>query len=56
MKNQRLSLADFKAKAKVTSTNEVLEKVKGGSEMGYCHGWLGSFNKWLDDVFDENLQ
>ena len=36
----RLSLADLKAKANATETNAVLEKVQGGS-WSDCHGFWG---------------
>ncbi len=36
MKNGKLSLADFKAKAEKVSTNELLDKVQGG-RLDDCH-------------------
>ncbi|MGP1993921.1 hypothetical protein D9V96_018720 [Zobellia laminariae] len=49
MKN-KLSLDAFKAMADATEEKGVLEKVNGGAVRGYCHGWLGSANKWLDEM------
>ena len=46
MNNKRLSLAEFKAKAENTNTNEILEKIQGGESSG-CHGWWGQFLKGL---------
>lgn len=36
MNNGKLSLADFKAKAEKVTTNELLDKVRGG-ELSACH-------------------
>jgi|TARA_B110000259_G_scaffold126929_1_gene143553 hypothetical protein len=47
MNNQRLSLAEFKAKAENTNTNEILEKVQGGS-MSSCHGYWGQVGKSIE--------
>ena len=46
MKNQRLNLADFKAKAENTNSNQVLEKIQGGAASD-CHGYWGSVVKSL---------
>jgi hypothetical protein len=51
MNNSRLSLADFKAKAENTSTNEILEKVQGGQSSG-CHGYWGQVVKSLEHGLD----
>jgi len=48
MNNSRLSLADFKAKAEITNTNDVLEKVQGG-DMSDCHGFWGQLAKIFSD-------
>ncbi|MDC9722983.1 MAG: hypothetical protein PSN34_09465 [Urechidicola sp.] len=50
MKNSKLSLADFKAKANQTETSEVLEKVQGGG-LTDCHGESGRIGKLLIDTF-----
>ncbi len=50
MSNKRLSLEAFKAKAENVKTDEVLEKVQGGS-WSDCHGFWGSFNKALSSVY-----
>jgi hypothetical protein len=50
MNNQRLSLADFKAKAENTNTNEILEKVQGGESSG-CHGYWGQVGKSLSHAW-----
>ena len=44
MKNTRLNLAEFKARAENTNTNKILEKVQGG-DMSSCHGYWGQLYK-----------
>lgn len=46
MKNERLSLDAFKAKAENVNTNEVLEKVQGGG-WSDCHGYWGKVGKYV---------
>ncbi|WP_157766137.1 hypothetical protein [Aquimarina aggregata] len=50
MKNGRLSLDAFKAKADKIETNEILEKVQGG-EWGDCHGYLGAVSKFISSDY-----
>jgi|TARA_B110000037_G_C17127386_1_gene508849 hypothetical protein len=54
MKNTKLSLADFKAKAENVNTNEVLEKVQGG-DWGDCHGFWGQAAKGFDNWVAGNM-
>lgn len=44
MKNAKLSLADFKAKADKVETMEALDAVNGGGLFN-CHGNLGKIGK-----------
>jgi hypothetical protein len=55
MSNKRLSLDAFKTKAESTKTNDILESIQGGKEMGECHGWDGTVEKAVIAVLDEFL-
>jgi hypothetical protein len=46
MKNTKLSLADFKAKAETTNGKELLNNIQGGKWKD-CHGFTGGLGKYV---------
>ena len=56
MKNAKLSLADFKAKADKIETMEALDAVNGGGLFN-CHGKCGARGKkWRDGALDATFR
>ncbi len=49
MSSKRLSFDAFKTKVENVNTNEVLEKIQGGTDFLGCHGFWGQMEKALDD-------